>query len=106
MIEPLSKALFEKCKKKGVNVIRLEFSGGSDEGYLEVETTPHDAELVDEIREWAWIAYSYSGAGEGQPYGDNITYNIEDGTVSHDEWFTVEERSGVGTVTLEIADDD
>ena len=35
--EPISKELFEKLTKAGVTTMKLRFSGGSDEGYLDVD---------------------------------------------------------------------
>lgn len=93
IIEPISKSIFDKAKKFGVTEIVLNFSGGSDEGYLEVLTSPSAVlagnQFDEEIEEWAWEAYSYGGAGDGSQYGDNITYNLNEGTVEHSSWYHV-----------------
>ena len=102
--EPISKALYEKDKSMGITKIELEFQGGSDEGYLNIglhnkegQTIGASAEglaLQQDIEEWAWVAYSYSGAGDGSDYGDDITYNLDDNTVESQEWFTSRDYQG------------
>ena len=96
--EPIKKSLYDKLKAAGVTSVKLAFSGGSDEGYLDVFLYPsfdyHDEavrNLVEEVEKWAWDIYSYSGAGDGSDYGDNITYDLVNNTVETEEWFT--ERS-------------
>jgi hypothetical protein len=92
-IEPISKELFEKLTKLGVREVTLNFSGGSDEGYLDVDLDSDldyaDEEvrkLVNEIESWAWDAYSYSGAGEGIDYGDTIVYDLVNRKARASEW--------------------
>ncbi len=94
----LSKAIYDKAKSLGIKAITLEFSGGNDEGCLEVtlddngkvERTTKQKETLnkfgDEVENWAWNVYSYSGAGDGNNYGDNITYDLENNKVITNEW--------------------
>ena len=95
--EPLSKAIYEKAKELGVNTITLKFSGGSDEGELEVDTDgkDYDYDFVRLVEDWAWDVYNYSGAGEGIGYGDDIMYDLKNGKVSTSEWVNVvQEQKG------------
>lgn len=100
--EPMNKALYEKAKSMGITKIELEFQGGSDSGYLNVGfqnaegSVPYGQEddLKQEIEEWAWDAYSYSGAGDGSDYGDDITYNLVENTVESQEWYTSRDYQG------------
>lgn len=100
--EPLKKAIYAKAKELGVTRIELSFSGGSDEGCLYVhaegplQSTDASEEgnalrigigkLESDVDDWAWEVYSYSGAGDGSDYGDNIVYDLKAGTVSTQEW--------------------
>lgn len=96
--EPLSKKIYDKAKELNIKEISLEFSGGSDEGYLYVnfdynkdrteEQKKAECQFYGEVEEWAWDAYEYSGAGDGSDYGDNIVYDLDKGTVSTQEWYT------------------
>lgn len=100
--EPMNKALYEKAKSMGITKIELEFQGGSDEGYLNVGlhntegSVPYgqETDLSQEIEEWAWQVYSYSGAGDGSDYGDDITYNLVENTVETQEWYTSRDYQG------------
>lgn len=92
--EPIKKSLYDKLKDQGVNRVKLCFSGGSDEGFLDVffypelDYTDEEARnLLKEVENWAWDVYSYSGAGEGNDYGDNITYDLVENTVETEEWY-------------------
>ena len=87
--EPLKKEIYNKAKELGIKKIILRFSGGSDEGNLDVDMTPDwNQDLASDIEDWAWDAYSYSGAGDGSDYGDNIEYDLVKGKVSTSEWYT------------------
>ncbi len=106
--KPLKKELYEKAKELGIDKITLEFSGGSDEGYLYVYTEgrsvprvtqPDDEVLRKKIRqlesdidEWVWTVYEYSGAGDGTSYGDTITYDLKNEKMSTQEWAHVVEK--------------
>lgn len=90
-IEPLPKELFEKLIAAGVKKLTLEFSGGNDEGYLNVNGSPHEnmsTALAGEIEDWGNNVYPYNGAGDGNDYGDNIVYDLEAMTATHQEWYT------------------
>ena len=103
--EPLSKSIYNKAKKLGIDLIILHFSGGSDEGYLSIETSPkHNQEFNEEIDEWAWSAYHYSGAGDGSDYGDDITYNLKTNEVSTEEWYHVVQNDEPHTSKLKISE--
>lgn len=90
--EPLSKDIYNKCKELGVKQIILHFSGGNDEGYLDIELvdcqSPMRETLQKDIDTWVWTAYDYSGAGDGSDYGDDITYDLDKNEVSTTEWYS------------------
>jgi hypothetical protein len=103
--QPLSKDIYNKAKELGVEKIILAFSGGSDEGHLQVDIIPyekHDDDFQSNIEDWAWEVYSYSGAGDGSDYGDNITYDLVKGKVSTSEWYHIVKEEDTGTDKLEI----
>ncbi len=106
--QPLSKDIYNKAKELGVDLITLHFSGGSDEGYLDVELDGENVDydktysLLREIVDWAWEVYSYSGAGEGTEYGDDITYDLKEGKVSTSEWYHVVQKEDAMSSKLEI----
>tara|TARA_Y100000310_G_scaffold323856_1_gene384873 strand:- start:114 stop:479 length:366 start_codon:yes stop_codon:yes gene_type:complete len=102
--KPLKKELYEKAIELGVDCVSLEFSGGSDEGYLYVqadhgweanwntqeELKEHRKKVhmfESDVEEWAWTVYEYSGAGDGTSYGDTITYDLNNQTMSSQEWY-------------------
>jgi hypothetical protein len=117
--EPLPRTLYDKAKKLKLANIILEFSGGSDEGYLSVCLTPSnhpddepnpalDAEIdsfSDEVEEWAWSVYDYSGAGDGSDYGDDITYDLVEGKVTYSEWAMVREDQPVEEMKLKCVNE-
>ena len=111
-IQPLPKDLYERAIKDGVIRIFLAFSGGSDQGYLEVDLDhKNDAEakdnsLASDIESWAEDAYEYSGAGDGSPYGDNITYDLVKNKVFTEEWFTQITKGGKHSENLVVGDGD
>ena len=87
--KPLKKEIFDKARELGITEIHLEFHGGSDNGWVSVNCVHTDRrnfpEFNQEIEDWVWQVYDYSGAGDGTDYGDNITYKVgeaveEDGT--------------------------
>lgn len=110
--EPLSKEIYNKAKKEGVDKIILQFSGGNDEGYLDVQLIGEDSEnlrydensrtLSREIEDWAWKVYHYSGAGDGSNYGDNITYDLVKGEVSTEEWYDAPQHQYYEPTKLEL----
>jgi hypothetical protein len=38
--EPIKKDIYKKAKRLGVNIITLHFSGGNDEGFLDIDFEP------------------------------------------------------------------
>jgi len=106
--EPISKELFDKLIAAGVNEVTLRFSGGSDEGYLDVDLGDIDhfdeagRKLINEVEKWAWEVYSYSGAGEGIDYGDDIVYDLVHKKVKLSEWSYVRKDRDLDDVDLEI----
>jgi len=109
--EPLTKEIYNKAKELKVEKIVLNWSGGSDEGHLYVTFYPHidDREkflqLDKMVDKWAWDVYSYSGAGDGNDYGDDIEYDLVNGTVTTSEWYTSRVEGGSDEVKLEIEED-
>jgi hypothetical protein len=107
--EPLNKSIYNKAKEQGIESIILHFSGGSDEGYLDVETIPWDVDIGnfhDEIEEWAWEVYDYNGAGDGNDYGDDIVYDLKNGKVTTSEWFTARQEGDTDNDELELAEEE
>jgi len=87
--EPLNKEIYNKAKELGVEKIILQFSGGNDEGNLNIDLEPDwNQDFANQVEDWTWEVYSYSGAGEGNDYGDNIEYDLKAGKVSTSEWYT------------------
>ena len=104
--EPLNKSIYNKAKEQGIESIILHFSGGSDEGYLDVETEPKwDQDLAREIEEWAWEVYDYSGAGDGSDYGDDIVYNLKNGKVTTSEWFSARQEGDTDNEEMELEEE-
>jgi len=97
--EPLPRKMYIELIEAGVTEVTLRFMGGSDEGFLDVDfnraedaselPTEKRRALYDAIEEWAELAYEYSGAGDGTDYGDDITYNLRDNTVTTQGWYLV-----------------
>jgi hypothetical protein len=114
--EPLPKAIYDKAKSLGITKICLGFSGGSDEGYLDIRLYKscesdsnsldyvHHNDFKSEIDDWAWIAYEYGGAGDGNSYGDDITYDLHENTVSSCDWYMARIDGTEVTDDLEIAE--
>ena len=109
--EPISKELFDKLIAAGVNEVKLRFSGGSDEGYLDVDldsdldNADEDVrKLTTEVEKWAWDTYSYNGAGEGIGYGDDIVYDLVNKKVKLSEWCYERTERDRDDVELEIAE--
>jgi hypothetical protein len=96
-IKSLDKGLYVRLLAQGVSYLTLNFSGGNDEGYLNIEcdakadlnSSIKDLDqLYSDIDAWAFSVYEYSGAGDGGDYGDNITYDLVNKTATHDGWYT------------------
>ena len=107
--EPLNKDIYNKALALGIEKITLRFSGGSDEGCLDVDLTPWNEKTIKfivDIENWAWDAYSYSGAGDGSDYGDDITYDLKNKRVSTSEWYTSRSYVNGDPGDLTVADED
>lgn len=110
----LPKNLFDRAMKAGVTTIRLEFSGGNDEGYLDVVVEggdnlmgkKNDPKLDEDIQEWADDAYGYSGAGDGSAYGDTVIYDLVKMKVTTQEWMMQRKESPEEEGDLEVGSDD
>ncbi len=102
----MPKDLFEACVAAGIKKVVLQFEGGNDEGYLDVNIQGdcEDYELEGRIEEWADGAYSYSGAGDGTAYGDNVTYDLVEMKTSHQEWYHVVQHNDPEHTNLEIGE--
>ena len=99
----------------GVSEIRLNWTGGSDEGHLHIDLMDNEGiclniyggdnqgirNLGEEIEEWGFNTIHYNGAGDGNSYGDNIRYNLKEGTVSTETWWTEEVYGGESRDTME-----
>jgi hypothetical protein len=95
-IQPIRQKLIDRARELGVTEIQLAFRGGSDEGYLDVEFQApgranhwQDVELTkfaSQVEEWAWSVYRYSGAGEGNDYGDTIIYDLKNNKARSQTW--------------------
>ena len=68
---------------------------------------PYDSsyDFEKEIENWAWDVYQYNGGGDGDDYGDDITYDLKDGTATSSNWYTSRCDGGGGTIKLELEDD-
>jgi hypothetical protein len=107
-IEPLNKQIYDKAKELGVEKIELKFEGGSDEGYLYIDIYPEESDkdgLAGIIEDWAWEVYSYSGAGQGNDYGDTITYNLKEGKATTSEWYMTRVDGDEDCCDLKIAEE-
>lgn len=107
--EPLNKTIYNKAKEQGIEQIILHFSGGSDEGYLDIEINPQEKDkggIAGEIEDWVWQVYDYSGAGEGNDYGDDIVYDLKNGKVTTSEWFTARQEGDSDNDKLELAEEE
>ena len=70
--EPISKKLFDNLIAAGITEVKLSFSGGNDEGYLDVSVWPRRdpgdddvRNLIKEIEDWAWQSNSKKAADSG-----------------------------------------
>jgi hypothetical protein len=110
--QPLKKAIYNKAKEFGIESITLHFSGGNDEGYLDIEIDPSvddtsfNKDFHRQIEDWAWQVYDYNGAGEGDSYGDDIVYDLKNGKVSTSVWYMARQDENEGNDELEIANDE
>jgi hypothetical protein len=115
---PLRRDLYTRAIEIGVRTIRVNMEGGSDESYYSVDlalpgryTGLSDEQrkiivkLEDDIEEWAYNAYGFNGAGDGSRYGDTITYNLVDNTVTNLEWAYVYQENDQGTTELAVTEE-
>lgn len=104
-IEPLPKKIYDKAIALGITQIELHFSGGNDEGYLHVNLTgEYDEDFEREVQDWADDAYSYSGAGDGNDYGDDVLYSIVSKTATISSWHMERTESAPENSDFEIAE--
>ena len=110
-VEPLNSDLYNEALSLGITEIILSFSGGSDEGYLDISMSPYDCDnkthrdFSDKVEAWAWKKYEYSGAGDGDNYGDDIIYNLVEKRVYLKEWHMARVDADLGSIPLEIDDE-
>lgn len=104
-ITKLPDDIMDELKAHKVKTITFNWSGGSDEGYLNLDieqskdaTTKlnweHD--LYKKIEKWAWENDGYNGAGDGHDYGDDVCYDLETNTVTHETWYMERTERGQG----------
>ena len=111
-IEKLPKKLYDRAIAAGVTEIHLNFSGGNDEGYLNVNLFTNDdnnhatGNLERDIENWAWKAYKYNGAGDGNDYGDDIVYDLKNNTVRSSEWYMERTDRDIGELKLETVEEE
>jgi len=86
------------CVKLGMTKVVLQFEGGDDEGFLNIDVTlkegtnleEHQSHQLEDLKgnlySWAWEVYHYSGAGVGNRYGDNVIYDLENDTTTVERW--------------------
>ena len=104
-IEPLPKKIYDKAIALGITQIILHFSGGNDEGYLTVSLNgKHNEDFEQEVTEWGDSEYGYSGAGDGNDYGDDVTYDIVNKTASTSSWSMQRTQGDSEDAALEIAE--
>jgi len=113
--QPLPMKFMTRALSLGASKIRLNFSGGSDEGHLNIDFSDSEGQylytygegseglrdLENEIDTWVWNTYHYNGAGDGRSYGDIICYNLKEGTVTTEVWWTEEVYGGEKGDTME-----
>lgn len=104
-ITKLPDDIMDELKAHKVKTITFNWSGGSDEGYLNLDfvqaedaTTKlkWDHDLYKKIEKWAWENDGYNGAGDGHDYGDDVCYNLETNTVTHETWYMERTEEGQG----------
>ena len=104
-IEPLPKKIFDKALSLGITEIHLNFSGGNDEGYVNVNLLgEYNQEFAEEIEEWVWETYDYSGAGDGSDYGDDVVYDIVNKKATSESWYMARTQGDGEDGDLEIAE--
>jgi hypothetical protein len=106
----LPKTLYDRAVAAGIKQITFAWSGGSDEGYLDVSFDAYPITeletLRNDIEEWASDAFDYSGAGEGNDYGDDYVYDLAAKTVSHSAWYTQPVYEDTLSLDLDVVEDE
>ena len=103
----LDKGLYERAVAAGITSITLSFSGGSDEGYLNVVLDKDNeitSELAEDIETWVWDNCNYSGAGDGNAYGDDVTYDLVNKKVTETGWYVSRTEEDSESHTFGIKD--
>ena len=112
---PLPLKFMTRALTADIELIIINWSGGSDEGHLSVnfkdkngattsswgEHRPLIETLFADIEGWCYDTMDYGGAGDGRSYGDIIRYNLKEGTVSTETWWTEEIHGGENFDTME-----
>ena len=105
-IAPIPKELFELCEEECISEVIICWEGGSDEGYVTVTAWKEGEEknwykasqerndvvkavievIEKKFEDWA-DNHRYSGAGEGSPYGHDLTIDILNKKMSCEQWW-------------------
>ena len=116
-VRPLPKHLFEKMVAAKIEKLGIHLEGGSDEGLIDCSLSPWPnsdenpnlrktvGEILNEVEIWAFDAYSFSGAGDGTRYGDDIEYDLVNKTVTTTEWYESVKLGQKENETLELEDE-
>jgi hypothetical protein len=125
-IAPIPKELFELCEEECISEVIVCFEGGSDEGYVTVTAWKEGEEknwykasqerndvekaaiqvIEGKFEDWAG-EHCYSGAGEGSPYGHDLTIDILNKKMSAAYWYMSRvDEPHFGTREVEIRDKD
>ena len=121
-IAPIPKELFELCEEECISEVIISWEGGSDEGYVSVTAWKEYEEknwykasqersdvekavievIENKFEDWAG-EHSYSGDGEGVPYGHDLTIDILNKNMRADQWHMARVDEPVfGTREVEI----
>jgi hypothetical protein len=104
----LNKAIYDRANELGIKKITLHFSGGNDEGFLNVDLVPHpkdDDDFASDVEDWAWGRMVTCGAGDGSDYGDDIVYDLEKCTVTASDWYMARTKCDEEEVKLQVEDE-
>ena len=104
-IKPLPKKIFDKAVSLGITEIHLNFSGGNDEGYVNVNLVDeYNQEFANEIENLVWETYDYSGAGDGSDYGDDVIYDLKNKKASVSSWYMARTEGDTDDADLEVSE--
>jgi len=110
-VQPLKRSLYVRAAQLGIRSIEISISGGYDEGYVEIElnrpalpnVNDEDIRALErEFEDWVYEVYETSGAGDGTSYGDRITYDLIENTVSNHQWYYARQEIDHPNVGLSI----